>query len=67
MTRKQRGRKNRGWFRKGKDPRRHRLSPSECRRGGQQSFRRLMEDKPWFLLWLKKRIRRFYAAKETPA
>ena len=47
-------------FAKGPDPNRHQFSRAECRRGGRRGFARIMRDKPWLLLWLKKRISAFY-------
>ena len=44
-------------FRPGPDPRRHRFSRDECKRGGKAGFLTLMEDKPWLLLWLRKKLR----------
>jgi len=51
-------RRNRGWFRKGSDPRRHEFSEDECRRGGRAGFAAVMERRPECLLWLKKRLKR---------
>ncbi len=51
-------RRNKGCFRKGHDPRRHRLTDEERSRGGQTTWRLLMEEKPWWLRWLQRKIDR---------
>jgi hypothetical protein len=49
---------HRGRFRPGPDPRRHRFTQAERRRGGRAAWRKLMEEAPWLLAWLQRRIDR---------
>jgi hypothetical protein len=51
-------RKNRGHFKKGRDPRRHALTFEDRRRGGQAAWLKLMNEAPHLLRWLQKRIDR---------
>jgi hypothetical protein len=44
-------------FRKGHDPRRHRLTTAERRRGFATTFRLAMYDRPELLLWLRQKRR----------
>jgi hypothetical protein len=55
MTRRRR-KANRTSFQPGFDPRRHIFTAEERRRGGQTAWRRLMQDAPWMLAWLQRRI-----------
>jgi hypothetical protein len=48
--------RNRGHFKRGKDPRRHRLTQAERPRGGQTTWRKFMDESPWMLSWLQRRI-----------
>ena len=54
MPRKRRGwrRRNRGWFKRGYDPRRHELTYEECSRGGQTTALRYLCVGHWPLDWL---------------
>jgi hypothetical protein len=45
-----------GHFKKGPDPRRHIFTDEERSRGGQTTWRKLMEEAPWMLKWLQRRI-----------
>jgi hypothetical protein len=47
---------SRGRFKKGPDPRRHLFTPEERGRGGQTTWRKLMDEAPWMLKWLQRRI-----------
>jgi hypothetical protein len=51
-------RKNRGQFKKGRDPRRHVLTFEDRRRGGQAAWLKLMNEAPHLLRWLQRRIDR---------
>ncbi len=46
-----RRRRNKGWFRKGHDPRRHNLSIQDCRKGGLTTARRYLCTGRWHLDW----------------
>jgi len=49
---------NRTSFKPGPDSRRHKFTRQECREGGKAGFHTLMVEKPWLLLWLRKKLRR---------
>jgi hypothetical protein len=62
-------RRNRGWFRRGHDPRRHELTYEERRRGYETTYERYSDiygDAPW-LLWrvIRAGNRRFRQAQEA--
>lgn len=57
MPRSLRGR-NRGWFRKGFDPRRHVFTREECSRGGLTTAKRYLCTGRWHLDWLDRCERR---------
>ena len=44
--------RNRGWFKRGEDARRHALTPEERRRGGKQAFAQLWKRHPHVVRWL---------------
>jgi hypothetical protein len=44
--------RNRGWFQKGADPRRHQFTPEERRRGGKTAFATLWKTQPKVARWL---------------
>jgi hypothetical protein len=44
--------RNRGWFQKGADPRRHQFTPEERRRGGKAAFATLWQTHPKLARWL---------------
>lgn len=48
---------NRGWFKKGHDPRRHQFTAEELARGGRAAFLVVAFNKPEKVLWLQKRIK----------
>lgn len=47
-----------GRFKKGDDPRRHSFSKDECSLGGRKGFQTIMNEKPYLLLWLRKKLRK---------
>jgi hypothetical protein len=49
-------RANRTSFRRGPDRRRHVFTAEERSRGGQTTWRKAMEEQPWLLAWLQRRI-----------
>ncbi len=65
MNRKKRGRKKRnpGWFKKGKDPRRstYRFTKEDCRRGYQAALDATAHDVHKYA-WLYRRIRGYHRA-----
>jgi hypothetical protein len=69
MSRGKRGRKkrNRGWFRKGADPRRSSYRPTreECRRGYANALAKLSNGDVNVYAWFWRRIRSFFRAKGT--
>lgn len=46
MKKTERKPKNRGQFRKGKDPRRHKFTTQECQRGYQNAMANMLDDHP---------------------
>jgi hypothetical protein len=59
-------RHNKGWFKKGADPRRHEFTPEERSRGGKASFDYLLTHKPHVLLGLRKKLRRTTPPRPRP-
>jgi hypothetical protein len=51
-------------FQKGFDPNRHPLTRREKQKGGKKRFRNIMMNEPHLLLWLRKRLKKFYGAKK---
>jgi hypothetical protein len=55
---------SKGQFRKGYDPRRHRLTRAERRRGYLAALEKLGDGDPVIYAWLYRRVRGYYRSRE---